>query len=585
MGSVSLKNPGEAASVAMVDTRPQADAEGATVDTRAILTAVEEVAYEWTIADDRLIWDANALSVLGVGSLETIATGRRFAALLDPQLVGSRHDAVLGGKLTDDGSGVRYETQYALLPDGPRGRRLMVEDVGRWYADGEGRPARACGVVRIINDRYEREQRLAFLSRYDELTGYLNRAYLLSRLGEALSGAKRARAPFALMIIAVDNFRAINEAYGFEVADQMFATIAHRIKSSLREGDAIGRFSGNKLGVIVQNCGERDMHVAAERFHAAVRNEVIAAEAGSVAVTVSIGGVGLPRHGRSVAEALARAEEALSYARRRGHGHFVAYAHSRERAEQRRANAELSGDLVAAFNQHQFVLGFQPIVEAATRQTAFHEALLRLRRPNNPVCEAGDFVALAERLGLIRLIDRSVLDLVFDALAKAPDARLSFNISAETVGDGEWLSRLSARVAATPGFAAKKLLVEITETSLMRNLDEATRFVALLRDLGCEVALDDFGAGFSSFRSLRELGVDVVKIDGGFVEKLRVSRDDRVFVRTLIDLARNLGIKTVAERVQDEESAAILAEWGVDYLQGNLTGAATLERPPSTAGG
>ena len=152
-------------------------------------------------------------------------------------------------------------------------------------------------------------------------------------------------------------------------------------------------------------------------------------------MTVSIGGVGLPRHGRSVAEALARAEEALKVARRKGHGYFVAYAHSRERAEQRRANAALSGDLGAAFNQHQFVLGFQPIVDASTRQTAFHEALLRLRRPNNPVCEAGDFVAVAERLGLIRLIDRSVLDLVFDALAEAPDAHLSFNISAETVGD------------------------------------------------------------------------------------------------------------------------------------------------------
>ena len=278
---MSLNDPGEAASVAIVDPRPQADAADTAVDTIAILTAVEEVTYEWTIADDRLSWDANALAVLGVGSLEEIATGRRFAGLLDPQATGSRYDAVLGGKLTDDGSGVRYETQYALLPDGPRGRRLMVEDVGRWYADGEGRPARACGVVRIITDRYEREQRLAFLSRYDELTGYLNRAYLLSKLSEALSGAKRARAPFTLMIIAVDNFRAINEAYGFEVADQMFATIAHRIKSSLREGDAIGRFSGNELGVIVQNCGERDMHIAAERFHAAVRKEVIVTEAGS----------------------------------------------------------------------------------------------------------------------------------------------------------------------------------------------------------------------------------------------------------------------------------------------------------------
>jgi diguanylate cyclase (GGDEF)-like protein len=380
------------------------------------------------------------------------------------------------------------------------------------------------------------------------------------------------------MIIAVDNFRAINEAYGFEVADQMFAAVAHRIKTSLRYGDAIGRFSGNKLGVIVQNCDDGDMVAAAERFHAAVRDDVIVTDAGSVAVTASIGGVVLPRHGRSVNEAVARAQEALHFARLRGHGRFAAYSHSAERAKRRRANADLSSDLVAAFNQGRFVLGFQPIVDAVTRQTAFREALLRMQRPNNPVSQAGDFVGLAERLGLIRPIDQRVLELVFEALAGTADARLSFNISADTVGDSEWLAQLSARVAGRPDLA-KRLIVEITETALMHNLDEAARFVSLLHDLGCEVALDDFGAGFSSFRSLRELGVDLVKIDGGFVEKLTSSRDDQVFVRTLIDLARNFGIRTVAERVQNEQAAAILAGWGVDYLQGNFTGPATLAWP------
>ena len=576
---MSVKNPDKAASVVLVEPRPQMDSRADEIDAHAIMTSVGEAAYEWTIADDKMRWDTNAISVLGIASLEAISTGRAFAALIDPASTASRGDVILNGRLADDGCGVRYELQYALLPDGPRGRRLMVEEVGRWYVDAKGQPERCCGVVRIVTERYEREQRLEFLSRYDELTGYLNRAYLLSTLGEALAGAARTRTAIAFMIVAVDNFQAINEAYGFEVADQMFATVARRIKASLRDGDAIGRLSGNKLGVIVQNCGERDMHVAAERFHGAVRNEVVITEGGSVAATVSIGGVALPRHGRSVNEALARAEEALHNARRRGHGHFFAYAHSRERAEQRRANAELSSDLVAAFNRHQFVLGYQPVVHAGTREPAFHEALVRLQRPNNPVCEAGDFVVLAERLGLIRLIDQRVLELVLDALSAARGARLSFNISAETVGDGEWLSRLAGRVAGAKYFAENRLIVEITETALMRNLEEATRFVALMRDLGCEVALDDFGAGFSSFRSLRDLGVDMVKIDGGFVEKLSSSPDDQAFVRALIDLASNLGIKTVAERVQDERTAVMLTGWGVDYLQGNFTGAAAMGWP------
>jgi len=562
--------------LSLADPPPEPRAEGE-LDTRAVLTGIEEVAYEWTIGDDRRHWDANACAVLGLESLERVATGRGFAAMLDPTNTTSPHDAILNGKMTDSGAGVRYEARYSLLPDGTGGRRLVVEDVGRWYGDESGRPARARGVLRIINDRYEREQRLEFLSRYDELTGYLNRYALLSALAEALAEARRLGASIAFMMVAVDNFRAINEAYGFEVADQMFASAAHRIKSSLREGDALGRFSGNKLGVIVQNCDERDMHVAAERFHAAVRDDVIVTEAGSVAVTASIGAVTLPRHAGSVNEATARAQEALQLARSRGHGRFVAYSHSAERAARRRANAELSGDLVAAFNQHRFVLGFQPIVDARDLRPVFREALLRMERPNNPMSEAADFVALAERLGLIRLIDRRVVDLVFDALAVG-DGRLSFNISGETVGDDEWLSAFAARCAARPGLATR-LIVEITETALMGNPDEAVRFVARLHELGCRVAIDDFGAGFSSFRSLRDLGVDFVKIDGSFVERVASSRDDQVFVRSLVDLARNLGIRTVAERVQDEETATTLAGWGVDYLQGNFTGTATLELP------
>jgi EAL domain-containing protein (putative c-di-GMP-specific phosphodiesterase class I) len=238
----------------------------------------------------------------------------------------------------------------------------------------------------------------------------------------------------------------------------------------------------------------------------------------------------------------------------------------------------LSSDVVAAFNEHRFVLGFQPVADAVTRATVFYEALLRMRRPSHPTSNAADFVVLAERLGLIRLIDQRCLELVADALLATSEARLSFNISAETVGDGQWLAQLSAAVAQRPALA-KRLAVEITETAVMRNLDEAARFVGLLHDLGCEVALDDFGAGFSSFRSLRDLGVDLVKIDGSFVEKLVTNRDDQAFARALIDLAQNFGIKTVAEKVQDEESAQLLVSWGVNYLQGNLVGTASLDRP------
>jgi EAL domain-containing protein (putative c-di-GMP-specific phosphodiesterase class I) len=324
------------------------------------------------------------------------------------------------------------------------------------------------------------------------------------------------------------------------------------------------------------NCDENSMHAAAERFHAAVREEVIVTGAGAVALTVSIGGVAMPRYGRTVNEAMARAQEALHFARLRGSGQFAGYVHSVSRQERRRDNAEMSSELVAALNEKRFSLAYQPVVDVTTRKPVFHEALLRLNRLNRESTSAGDFIGLSERLGLIRLIDRHSVDLIAAALSGST-ASFAFNVSAETVADSEWLGRLSACLRGQD--FAGRVIIEITETAVMRNLEEASRFVTLLHDLGCRVAIDDFGAGFSSFRNLRELDVDLVKIDGAFVEDLATNRDDQVFTRTLIELARNFDIKTVAEKVQNEETADILAGWGIDYLQGSLTGHATPSLP------
>ncbi|CAN5175647.1 bifunctional diguanylate cyclase/phosphodiesterase [soil metagenome] len=543
------------------------------IDTEAILAAVGAIAYEWSIADDRILWQANAAGVLGVAS-ETIATGRGFASLLDPAETRSRHDVVLNTPATDDGSGVAYEVQYALVSgQGEAQRRLIVEDTGRWYADADGRRVRAHGMIRVINQRIERGERLAFLSRFDDLTGFFNRTHLVAALGDALNGVRRSRNSIAFLIVAVDNFRAINEAYDFDTADQVFAAVGRRVKAQLREGDVIGRYSGNKLGIVLMNCGEAEMLTAAERFHAAVRKDIITTETSSLAVTVSIGGVGLPRHARTVNETMARAQESLHEARRRGYGHFVAYAPSPEREAQQRENAAVSSELVAALNEKRLKLWFQPVVGLSDRKAVFHECLLRLERADGSFALAEDFIGLSERLGLIRLIDDYVLALTLETLEAVPTARLSVNVSAETVGDAEWLSRVATAVSARPDLAGR-LIVEITETAVIRNLEEASRFVATLHDLGCPVAIDDFGAGFSSFRNLRSLDVDMVKIAGIFLSDLPRNRDDQAFVRALAALAQTFGIRVVAEWVEDEESAKLLETFGIDMIQGNLTGGA-----------
>jgi EAL domain-containing protein (putative c-di-GMP-specific phosphodiesterase class I) len=171
-----------------------------------------------------------------------------------------------------------------------------------------------------------------------------------------------------------------------------------------------------------------------------------------------------------------------------------------------------------------------------------------------------------------------MLDLVVGELAATPSLEASLNVSAVSTIDPDWWTALTAALSSNSS-AAGRLTIEITESAAIQDLDDTRGFVARVKDLGCRIAIDDFGAGYTSFRNLRKLGVDLIKIDGAFVQNLTRSEDDRVFVRTLIDLARGLGLATVAEWVQDEEAAALLAEWGCDYLQGRLIGLGSLERP------
>ncbi len=257
-----------------------------------------------------------------------------------------------------------------------------------------------------------------------------------------------------------------------------------------------------------------------------------------------------------------------------GNERFVAYTPSAGILADRRLNASLSRDLVAALNDRRIRLVFQPVVDIATRQPLFYEALARVERPDGTIVAPKSFIALAERIGLVSMIDDRVLELALDTLSREPDIVLSINVSAETIGNSEWTGRLSDRLAGRHDLA-RRLIIEITETVAVDNVAEAAAFVLMLHELGCRVAIDDFGAGFSSFRNLRILNVDFFKIDGSFIENLPVSDDDRTFVKALAELARSFKVPVVAEWVQDEETAALLAGWGIDCIQGALTGAVT----------
>ncbi len=548
------------------------------LDPGEILASVGEVAYVWHIDSDRLVWGPNAIAVLEVSDGSMIARGSAYAELAVPQDGQTRFDAVMRSTVKDDGAGVPYQAQYALKPTPDSAPLHWIEDTGRWFAGPDGAPVRAHGVVRIIDARHEHEQRLAYLSRFDALTGEMNRAHMTVVLEATLAEAIKLRSSCGFMLAAIDNLGRINEAYGFNIADEVIAAVAARIRSQLRGKDHLGRFSGNKFGVILNNCTPDDMLVAADRLLTSTRDEVVQTSVGPVAVTVTIGGVTAPRHARTANEVMVRAQDALDSAKAKRRGSFQAYRPNPERDAQRLENVRATEEIIKALNERRIFLVYEPVAAIGSRQTAFYECLMRVRREDGGLLAVNEVVPLAERLGLVRLLDHRVLELVLDELIGAPALCASLNVSAASTVDPDWWASLGAILRAHPDVAGR-LTVEITETAAIQDLDDTRGFVARVKDLGCRIAIDDFGAGYTSFRNLRKLGVDVVKIDGAFVQNLKRSEDDRAFVRTLVDLARRLGLETVAEWVQDEEAAAILAEWGCDYIQGALVGLASTERP------
>jgi diguanylate cyclase (GGDEF)-like protein len=530
------------------------------------VAASGEAAYEWDCGADALRWSAGAQAVLGCGAMADLGSGRAFAALLDAASPQNRHDAIFGDERRDEGEGVRYEIRYAIKS----GSELRwIEDAGRWYAGADGKPVRANGTIRVVTERHLRENELARLSLADPLTGDLNRLFLTRAVEEELENAQRYKTSFGFLIAGIDDLSHFNRSYGFGVGDQAIVAISERLRAHKRSNDLIGRFSDNKFAILVKECSPDDLAVAGARFVSCVREAAFETSAGPIVLSVTAGGVVAPRYARDAGEVLAHAHEALDGAKKLGKGSFVAFQPNIENDQRRRDNLRVTDMIVAALNERRIGIAMQPIVRAGCRGAEFQECLVRITDAYGAPVDPQAVVEVAEQLDLVRLIDHRVLELAAAALREDPSLSVSINVSAATLDDSIWMSALAAE---TRDGAGARLIVEITESAAIRDVEATRRFVAHVQSKGCRVAIDDFGAGYSSFRNLRRLGVNMVKIDGSFIRNLEQSADDRAFVRALLQLARELGLETVGEWVQNEPVAVMLRDWGCDYLQGALTG-------------
>ena len=305
----------------------------------------------------------------------------------------------------------------------------------------------------------------------------------------------------------------------------------------------------------------------ASRFLETIRETQIATPSGPMTITGSIGISIFPDDAATAHEIVANADNALRGARRLGCDCYLEYSELPEHTRTERPDLLVAEQVQQALKDARFTLAYQPIISTVTGEVTFYEGLARMLDEDGNAIAAGGFVPVVEQMGLMRLIDRKVLGLGLDALERNPAMKLSINVSGLTAVDPPWLRQLEDRLQDRHDLASR-LILEITETVALDDIDESSRFVDSLNKFGCRVALDDFGAGFTSFRHLSALNVTMVKIDGSFVRGLTNNDENLLFVRTFINLAKGIGLESVVEWVETEDEAELLKREGVDYLQG-----------------
>ena len=524
------------------------------------LESAGDVAYELDLAADRLRWTAHGDRVFGLtaslGPVPRDDMRRRIhpddLALVDTTL--ERHLA----------TGQPFEAEYRVRA--PDGRFVWVQDRGAVAQDTKGGGLGLYGVMRVVAPHQDRDARLERMANYDELTGHFNLRRLREQLEFQLASARYGGRTGVFLSVVIDDVQLLGDVYGREVADAAVIGLGQQLDRCLGESDVAGRTGPDSFGVILDGCPTKDMVDAAETISAKINGAAFATPVGPMRLTVSVGAATFPGSPNAASEIVALADQR-------------ARDHKKEtKAKPGETGERLVDQDLAMLERVRWCLEndgirlvFQPVVASRSGGIAFFECLLRPVPRSGLADEAGPLVHAAERVGLIRNVDRRVLELVLARLESDPGLVVSVNVSGVTTLDPQWLRRLVA-VAHTQPDLPKRMVVEITETAALQDLEESARFVATLRDMGCRVALDDFGAGHTSFLTLKALPVDLIKIDGSFVTGLARVPAEAAFVRALTGIAEACGKATVAECVDDEATAQLLKDCGVDYLQGYLYG-------------
>jgi diguanylate cyclase (GGDEF)-like protein/PAS domain S-box-containing protein len=472
-------------------------------------------------------------------------------------------------------------TELARLATGEihrhRAERRFVDDAGETVPVDMGvalvldhdRPLHLLVQVNDITERKHVERQLRHLADHDPLTGLFNRR----RFEQALDRLLGLGDGGAVLAIDLDHFKLVNDTLGHSVGDELIVRVATIFRQRLRSGDTLARLGGDEFAVILPGADTHEAKQVASHLLDALGDESRDADPSSAMrwVTASVGIASLEKGSGSAEQTLIEADIAMYDAKEAGRNRVALYDARSNRQGRMQERLTWADRIRSALDNDRFVLHAQPIVSLSGDPMPRYELLIRMLGDDDELIAPGEFLELAERMELVQSIDRWVIHRAVATLARERQAgreiMLAINLSAKSVID-PGMPAFIATELADAGIDGRGLCIEMTETATVEHVDRAQRFAHEMSELGCEFALDDFGAGFASFYHLKHLVFDHLKIDGEFIRDLPHSRINQLVVQSVVTIARGLGKCTIAEFVGDPETVALLREYGVDFGQG-----------------
>ncbi len=431
------------------------------------------------------------------------------------------------------------------------------------------------GLLLNISEQKNIEEQLVYLADHDALTGLYNRRRFQEELKHHMVLAENFQHEGALIFIDLDQFKFVNDTFGHPVGDKYLKNVTNCLCRIIRPEDTLGRLGGDEFGIILPQTSRIQVAEITNNILNELLGLNISKEGKTASITASIGVVMFSGQTDGSGDIMAKADAAMYSAKNSGHNNLHFYADNDEELIAMRAKIHWEDRISHCLKENKFELHFQPIFNLINKEILYYEVLLRMIADDGGLIFPGSFLAIAEKYGMIKNIDKWVIEKSIrtqgESIKNGTPVSLAINLSGRVLGKSE-IIRLIEKSIEKYDADPTKLIFEVTETAAIENVNRAQEFVDSLHALGCQFALDDFGVGHSSLHYLKKLHVDILKIDGSFIRNVDKDKFDRIFVKAIHDMAQGLKIKTVAEFVESEAIRKDLQALKIDSGQGYYLG-------------